>query len=224
MPTSDGPDLSIFDIVTWVWRRADDELRAAVGPPLDPETDEPREPRRVRLGVDVGRGRAVAEGWLYARTGLTPSTLAEYFGPLAHGQVPAADVVERVAPVLADLDTAANRRSLRGHLEAAAPGLADEMAKAVATAPPKSVLRRREQWVAEAMILVRDHPTWSEAGVAREVSVSPSTLSRCAEYKAAARLARGDRRDLPAGHVITDPDTGVRIDVEAHCRNAERNG
>jgi hypothetical protein len=59
---------------------------------------------------------------------------------------------------------------------------------------------RKRRWVADAMLLVRDHPDWSDAAIANEVDVNPSQLSRCSEYKMAAAMARGQKSDLPRGH------------------------
>jgi len=54
------------------------------------------------------------------------------------------------------------------------------------------------RWQAEAMVLVRDHPDWPDARIARVVGVSPSTLSRSETYRTAAVFARS-RRPPPKG-------------------------
>lgn len=77
---------------------------------------------------------------------------------------------------------------------------------------------RQLRWLAEAMLLVRDHPDWSDAEIARKVKKAGSTLSRSEEYQAAAAMARGDKANRPPGHVTVDPDSGLR-DVEAVSPN-----
>lgn len=76
---------------------------------------------------------------------------------------------------------------------------------------------KRSKWMAGAMLLVRDHPDWSDAKIAHEVDIDPSQLSRCPEYQRAAAMARGDKSQLPRGYGTTDPDdpTGPR-DLEAY--------
>ena len=69
---------------------------------------------------------------------------------------------------------------------------------------------KRKEWLAEAMLLVRDHPDWSDAMIAREVGVSPSTLSRDETYRAAAGMARRQGGRVPRGHSTTDPESGQR--------------
>lgn len=86
------------------------------------------------------------------------------------------------------------------------------------TEPTKDEQRLR--WVAEAMLLVRDYPDWSDAAVARKVGKAPSSLSRCQEYKMAAAIARGDKRNLHRGHITVDSDSGL-CDVEAVAATVE---
>ncbi|MCK4342441.1 MAG: hypothetical protein KAY37_12040 [Phycisphaerae bacterium] len=83
--------------------------------------------------------------------------------------------------------------------------------------PGQSITKRqgRIQWLAEAMLLVQDHPDWSDAEIARHVGKDRSTLSRSKEYRASAAMARGKKADLPSGHIKNDPDTGL-TDVEAY--------
>jgi len=66
--------------------------------------------------------------------------------------------------------------------------------------------RSKGRWLADAMLQVRDHPEWSDAEIARQVRVNPSTLSRSPEYQAAAAMARGDKACLPKGQITVDPD------------------
>jgi len=73
-------------------------------------------------------------------------------------------------------------------------------------------------WLAHAMLLVRDHPEWSDAKIAREVRKDKSILSRSPEYQAAAAMARGTKADRPKGHVTLDADSGRR-DIEAYSQD-----
>lgn len=87
-------------------------------------------------------------------------------------------------------------------------------------APPSrsqtvSTRDRKRKWLAEALLLRRDHPEWSDRRIAAEVGVAPSTLSRAPEYQRAAGLARGDAKDLRKGHVSENQDTGQR-DIDAY--------
>lgn len=80
---------------------------------------------------------------------------------------------------------------------------------------PTSANERRAIWLATAMLLVRDHPGWSDAEIARRVGKNKSTLSRSKEYQAAATMARGAKEDRRRGHRTVDLETGQR-DVEAY--------
>jgi hypothetical protein len=72
------------------------------------------------------------------------------------------------------------------------------------------------------MLLVHDHPEWSDAHIAYQVNKNPGTLSRSREYQAAAAMARGDKADRHKGHITVDPQSGQR-DVEAYSDDpAER--
>ena len=84
--------------------------------------------------------------------------------------------------------------------------------------PPKPTTKRdeRTKWLAEAMLLVRDHPDWSDSQIAERVGKHRSTLTRSREYQAAAALARGRKDQLAQGFIEKDPDTG-RTDVEAYA-------
>lgn len=70
-------------------------------------------------------------------------------------------------------------------------------------------------WLAEAMMLVRDHPDWSDREIAKVVSKDRSTLSRSPEYQAAADIARQQGGRVLRGHVTTDPESGQR-GIEAY--------
>jgi hypothetical protein len=89
------------------------------------------------------------------------------------------------------------------------PGVAE-------SAPEESPAEKRAQWLAKAMLLVRDNPDWSDARIAKEVGVHPSQLTpkRCPEYQVAAGLARASKTGVPQGYVTIDSATGLR-DVEA---------
>ncbi len=65
----------------------------------------------------------------------------------------------------------------------------------------------RTAWLAEAMMLLRDHPDWPDARIAEQVGKSPSTLSRSTEYQYAARIAR-TKQTLRRGHIKKDHDSG----------------
>ncbi len=83
------------------------------------------------------------------------------------------------------------------------------------TADKRSPQQRRLEWLAKAMLLVREHPEWTDARIAREVGVDPAQLTkkRCPEFQAAAALARdGTPR---RGHVTFDRDSRTS-DVEAY--------
>ena len=71
------------------------------------------------------------------------------------------------------------------------------------------------EWLARALLLVRDHPEWSDAAIARNVGKHASTLCRSKEYQAAAGMARGAKSSRHRGHATTDPHSGLR-DVEAY--------
>jgi hypothetical protein len=72
---------------------------------------------------------------------------------------------------------------------------------------------KRTEWLARALLLVRDHPDWPDAEIARKVGRDKSVLSRDETYQTAAQMARARTTDLPKGHIKLDPDTGQH-DVE----------
>ncbi|MBI4584569.1 MAG: hypothetical protein HY717_11190 [Planctomycetes bacterium] len=63
---------------------------------------------------------------------------------------------------------------------------------------PPITKKSREQWLAEAMIMVKDHPELSVRAIARRVGVDHSTLARSPEFKRAAGIAR-QGKELPEG-------------------------
>ncbi|MEE2640562.1 MAG: hypothetical protein VX768_08055 [Planctomycetota bacterium] len=77
-------------------------------------------------------------------------------------------------------------------------------------------------WLAKALLLVREHPDWSDAEISRQVGKSKSTLSRSKEYQTAAAMARGVKDDRHRGHISVNPYSGLR-EVEAYSDDpAER--
>jgi hypothetical protein len=84
--------------------------------------------------------------------------------------------------------------SLRGLTR---PPAAAEPAPADRVDPERS--DRKRQWLADAMFLVRDYPEWSDAKIAREVGVHPSTLCRDEEYGRVADMAREPRARPTSG-------------------------
>ena len=81
---------------------------------------------------------------------------------------------------------------------------------------------QQKTWLALAVLLVRDHPDWSDAEIARQIDKAPSTLSRNPEFRLAAKLARSPKTSQAQGHVVNDSDLGMR-DVEAYSDDpAER--
>ena len=98
----------------------------------------------------------------------------------------------------------------------------EDEAKPTKSTGPTSKSEQPKQWTAEAMLLIRDHPEWSDAEIARRVGKDKSTLSRSKDYQAAAAMARGAKDDRHSGHITVDPDSGLR-DVEAYSDDpAER--
>ena len=107
-------------------------------------------------------------------------------------------------------------------IEAGNAATCDDEAEATKPTGPTSKSEQRGKWLAEAMLLVRDHPDWSDAEIARRVGKDKSTLSRSREYQTAATMARGAKDDRPRGHILVDPNSGLR-DVEAYSDDpAER--
>ena len=88
---------------------------------------------------------------------------------------------------------------------------------------PVSQREKHADWLAKAMLLVRDHPEWSDRTIAGKVSRHPSTLSRSREYQAAAAMARGSKDELRRGHITVDAETGQE-DIEAYDDQPGRPG
>ena len=65
------------------------------------------------------------------------------------------------------------------------------------------------------MLLVNDHPDWSNARIAEEVGKSRSTLSRSKYYREAARLARAPVRTPRRGFHIRHPDERIGLEAES---------
>jgi hypothetical protein len=68
---------------------------------------------------------------------------------------------------------------------------------------------RRAEWLAKAMLLVQEHPEWSNAVIAEAVGINPSQLSRSKPYRAAADMARSGAKGPPRGYVVRDKETGL---------------
>lgn len=74
----------------------------------------------------------------------------------------------------------------------------------------------RLEWLAKAMLIVKEHPDWSDRRIADAAGIGPSTLSRSPEYQASAQLARQPKKLPPKGHVDIDPETRKRRGIEAY--------
>lgn len=73
---------------------------------------------------------------------------------------------------------------------------------------PKETRRERQlKWLAEAMLVVRDHPEWPDARIAEQVGIHKSRLSRSPQYRTAASMARTAR--TPEGSVTITKDDKV---------------
>jgi hypothetical protein len=71
------------------------------------------------------------------------------------------------------------------------------------------------KWLADALLLRREHPDWSDAKIARSVGKDPGTLSRNKVYKSAAtKLTQGSTTDRPKGFRTVNKKSGA-VDVEA---------
>ena len=146
-----------------------------------------------------------------------------------HGYSPPDDLLRRAAR---EKGKGAGRPNVPSGGEPGRPPDADTQAdanvavgttSAAPEAPPVTKRDRRAKWLAEAMLLVRDHPDWSDRGIARRVHMAPSALSRSREYQAAAAMARGDKSKLPRGHIKRDGATG-RTDVEGYAGGEDPEG
>lgn len=107
-------------------------------------------------------------------------------------------VLERIFAELLDLDV--DLGAFPRRLLAALPSLAST---AESARGPASKKRNPARNAAHAMILVQQRPGRSDADIAREVGVEPSTLCRSKLYRSAAAMARGnpaqDRPGLRGG-------------------------
>jgi hypothetical protein len=112
-----------------------------------------------------------------------------------------------------ELDRPALFQVVRFLEEAAAAKGLPEVAAALCPPPerPQEPTRRerRRRWTAEAMILIGEHPDWSDRQIAEVVNVDPSRLSRCEAFRRARQLAR-QRLAVPKGRCDLDPETGLR--------------
>jgi len=81
-----------------------------------------------------------------------------------------------------------------GLAEAGGPGAGADGATGAKPAEPSKDAeqnsKNKYQWLAEAMLLVQEHPELSDAKIARKIGKHPSTLSRNATYRRAAGKAR----------------------------------
>lgn len=134
--------------------------------------------------------------------------------------------------------TDAGREWLADHPYVDGSATAAEPARATidSTRPGKERKKRDKAWLGRAIMLIRDHPHRTNASIAKEVGVDPSTLSRESTYRRAAAIARGSR-DAPseADHHAVDlnrrasrqtedeEDIDNRLDLEINERNAQRN-
>jgi len=99
----------------------------------------------------------------------------------------------------------------------------DDEAKQATPNKPISKEVKRVEWLAKAMLLVQEHPEYSDAEVARQVGKHPSTLSRNKTYQQAAAMARSSKKDRHRGFIEMDEDSGQRRGVVAYSDDpAER--
>jgi hypothetical protein len=94
-------------------------------------------------------------------------------------------------------------------------GKAEEARGDSSSTSPEEPKRDRYREIIQAMMLIRDHPDWSDRRIAKNVGVSPSTLSRSAEYKTAKSLARSEPGDRPRGYVHKEHGTVEAIDPDS---------
>ncbi len=125
-----------------------------------------------------------------------------------------------VAPELPRVNTAnwpEGADAIAGRLVPDLTAKLTEFFKAHAPAPADGVdperSDRKRQWLADAMLLVRDHPEWSDAKIADKVCISKSTLSRSPEFQAAANIARDPKKAPPRGRA--DGSGGIEAEAPA---------
>lgn len=66
---------------------------------------------------------------------------------------------------------------------------------------------RKWRWVAEALLLRKEHPEWPDAEIARQVGVHAGTLSRNKTYRAARAMVHSGKGNPRRGYVIRNDDT-----------------
>ncbi len=82
-------------------------------------------------------------------------------------------------------------------------------------------LGRQMQWLAEAMLMVHNHPEWLDAAIAKRVGIDKSRLSRSSSYQSAARMARTNM--TPAGQVtVSDDDRELDAEDDSLDLNQQR--
>lgn len=77
-------------------------------------------------------------------------------------------------------------------------------------------------WLGTALILRKNHPDWSNAKIAREVGVDPSTLSRNDTYQNASAMSAGRKDDIPAG--VQNKQTGEFFGTAREAANRDDRG
>jgi hypothetical protein len=155
----------------------------------------------------------------------------EYFAVLDEA-TPSPDVLRRLAGPI--IESERGKQWDQTALDAAQAGLAAELVGLLqalreseaggTTAGPRAASavgtdKRRQlkaRWLSDAMLLVRDHPDWSDAQIAQAVGRNPSQLSRSREYQMAAAMARGSRDRVLRGRITVAEATGL-CDVEAEA-------
>jgi hypothetical protein len=127
-----------------------------------------------------------------------------------------AESTETPPPTLSTITTAAAPGS---DADGETAGTRDDSAVVYSDAEARRRTKRSTRpRLAEAMLLVRDHPDWTDRKIAKEVNLNPGTLSRDETYQRAAQIARASKAGKSRsrrGHVKIDDETG-RADVEAY--------
>lgn len=223
-------------------RDAWDRIRERHGQPVSLRLDQGRPVVTLADGIPIPGQRATRYG---RRSDISPADLIDRLARCTYTPQLTDDELARLrahlkAPMsLSRLQRDPVERSRRAKLKeiliyndelrkatAAGPGVAAATQPPAAPTPdtvpdaPVTTRQKRAKWLAEAMLLVRDHPDWSDREVARRVGKDPATLSRSQEYRAAARMARGGRDQRTKGYIERDADTG-RTDVEAYIDHDE---
>jgi len=195
-----------------------DELELLAGPGFPPEAaDKARIAGLLREAAEAGAFDRAAEDSLSRCDGDADAMAEElrlWLGnmtcpPSAVGS-PLHDVIPLVAAKLREAEAGDED----GHQQRPA----DDDARSEQAATPQP--QRRRQWLASAMMMVRDNPEQSDAKIAEDVGVHKGTLSRSRDYQQAAALAR-DNREPRQGHVESDHNTGERRGVEAYAEGTD---